>query len=115
MKKEMIRFYVSVSLAIVAVIFSVLAVSGGISVIFADPAEGSEALPGSGLFAFAFLYLTEFLTACFAASASALAAFFAFSTRKCEKNTIKNASFLIFGICAFLGFLDILTAVVMSL
>ena len=114
MKKETMRFYIAIILSVIAVISSVTAISCGISVILAEPSGGNDVLPGGELFAFAFVYLTEMLASIFAASASALAAFFTFFVQKQMKNGKKTAFFTLFCVLSVLTALDILVAVVMS-
>ncbi len=113
MKKEKMRFYIAIILSVIAVISSITAISCGISVILAEPSGGNEVLPGGEVFAFAFMYLTEMLIAVFAASASALAAFFTFFVQKQMKNGIKIVFFTLFCVLSVLTALDMFVAVVM--
>ncbi len=114
MKKETMRFYIAIVLSVIAILTSLTAISMGISVIFSDASVGNDVLPGGELFAFAFVYLTEMLASIFAASASALAAFFTFFVQKQMKNGKKTAFFTLFCVLSVLTALDILVAVVMS-
>ena len=91
MKKETLRGYIAIVLSVIAILTSLTAISMGLSVIFSDTSVGNDVLPGGELFAFAFVYLTEMLASIFAASASALAAFFTFFVQKQMKNGKKTA------------------------
>ena len=112
-KKEKMRAIVSIVLSVISIVLSLTAITCGLSVIFADTEAGKDMISGGALVAYAFVYLTEMLMALFAASASVLGAFFAFSVRKQEKKALKNAFFTLFYVNTILAVLDILTAVVM--
>ena len=114
-KKEKIRFYLAFILSGIGILFSLIAVSCGISVILTDAGGGETVITGGSFFAYIIVYLTEMLAALFAASASMLGAFFTFSVRKQEKKALKYTFLTLFCVNAVFSVLDIFVALLMIL